>query len=156
MYVLLRRDLEWPAGAVINQACHLSTAVTWEAREDPEAIAFCSEVEGQMTNVTMGASDEAQLRKVAEKLMAKGIPLKLWVEQPEDMAVGLATWPRRRSVARSSAGSLRATGKAGRCGLREVSVRPCHSRPPCTRVPRESLKASATQAQELDDSSTRK
>merc|ERR1719221_1524687 len=98
MYVLLRKDLEWPIGAVINQACHLCTAVAWEAKTDSEAVEFMSEASAQMTNYTMGAKDTAELDKVAGRLRDAGLPFKLWVEQPENISVGLATWPRRKSV----------------------------------------------------------
>ncbi|CAE8615697.1 unnamed protein product [Polarella glacialis] len=97
MYVMIRKDLDWPMGALMNQACHASSAVTWEAREDTQAVDYFSEVEGQMTTMTMGAADEVELRKVAEKLFAAGFPARLWVEQPEGVASALATWPRRRS-----------------------------------------------------------
>ncbi|CAK0879837.1 unnamed protein product [Prorocentrum cordatum] len=98
MYVVLRQDLEWPTGALINQACHAVAAVAWEAREDPESVAYLSEVEGQMTTVTLGAPDGAQLAKLADKLSARGVPFRLWTEQPEHVTSALATWPRRRSA----------------------------------------------------------
>lgn len=55
-------DLDWPAGAMVNQACHACTAVTWEAKEDPEAVEYFTEAEGQMTTVTMGAADPSSIR----------------------------------------------------------------------------------------------
>ncbi|CAE8602985.1 unnamed protein product [Polarella glacialis] len=64
MYVMIRKDLDWPVGALMNQACHASSAVTWESREDTQAVDYFSEVEGQMTTMTMGAADEVELRKV--------------------------------------------------------------------------------------------
>eukprot|EP00440_Ansanella_granifera_P001837 gb/GFBE01001980.1/.p1 GENE.gb/GFBE01001980.1/~~gb/GFBE01001980.1/.p1 ORF type:complete len:154 (+),score=31.67 gb/GFBE01001980.1/:1-462(+) len=97
MYVLVRRDLEWPVGALMNQVSHATAAVAWEAREDVQAAEYFNEVEGQMTTMTMGASEEAELRKVAQKLETAGFPFRLWVEQPEGVASALATWPRRRS-----------------------------------------------------------
>lgn len=97
MYVLIRQDLEWPMGALVNQACHACVAVAWDAREDPEAVEYMSQDSGFMTKYTLGAKDEAELTKVADKLTAAGTPFKLWVEQPENIPVCLATWPRRRS-----------------------------------------------------------
>eukprot|EP00927_Polykrikos_kofoidii_P067256 TRINITY_DN62768_c0_g1_i1.p1 TRINITY_DN62768_c0_g1~~TRINITY_DN62768_c0_g1_i1.p1 ORF type:complete len:166 (+),score=19.22 TRINITY_DN62768_c0_g1_i1:61-558(+) len=97
MYVILRNDLDWPAGAMVNQACHACAAVTWASREDAQAMSYFSEVEGQMTTVTMGVSDEAQLNKIADKLRAGGVQFRIWTEQPENVASALATWPRRRS-----------------------------------------------------------
>mmetsp|Transcript_12065 Transcript_12065/g.28745 ORF Transcript_12065/g.28745 Transcript_12065/m.28745 type:complete len:183 (-) Transcript_12065:61-609(-) len=98
MYVVLRKDLDWPVGALMNQVCHLSTSVAWEAKQDTEAAFYFSEVEGQMITATLGADSQATLSKLADKLQAAGVPHKVWVEQPEGVAVGLATWPRRRSA----------------------------------------------------------
>lgn len=99
MYVVLRKDLDWPMGAIINQACHVSTAVTWESRDDPDAVLYFQQADGQMTTATLGVDGELSLTKLVDKLQRAGIPHKLWVEQPENIAVALATWPRRRSVA---------------------------------------------------------
>ncbi|CAK0884040.1 unnamed protein product [Prorocentrum cordatum] len=92
-----RKDLDWPIGALINQACHACTAMAWEARGDEMAAAYLSEEEGQMIKNTLAAKGEAELQKVAARLDKAGVPYKLWVEQPEDVPVCIATWPRRRS-----------------------------------------------------------
>merc|ERR1711918_227455 len=97
IYVLLRKDLDWPTGALMNQVGHACTKVAWEAREDPVAIEFMTEASAQMTQYTMGAKNEQELRKVESKLVAANIPFHLWVEQPEDVPSCLATRPRRRS-----------------------------------------------------------
>lgn len=97
MYIVLRKDLDWPTGAIINQACHVSAAVAYDARDDPDAITYITEVEGQMNKATLGAKSEGELKSLAEKLSEAGIPHKLWIEQPEGVASALATWPRRRS-----------------------------------------------------------
>merc|ERR1712194_230267 len=97
MYVVLRKDLGWPVGALVNQACHATAKVAWEAKDDPESAIYFSEAEGQMTTHTMGAADSAQFNKLAEKLCDAGVPHKVWVEHPENVASSLATWPRRRS-----------------------------------------------------------
>merc|ERR1719330_751015 len=97
MYVLVRKDLDWPMGALMNQACHACTAVAWEARNDPQAAAYFSETERQMITYSMGASDVAQMEKLAGKLQAAGVPHRVWTEQPEDVPTSLATWPRRKS-----------------------------------------------------------
>jgi len=97
MYILLRQDLDWPMGALMNQACHACVAVAWEARDDKEAQMYMSAT-GSMIKYTMGAKNEQELLKVGEKLKAAEIPFKLWVEQPENVTVCLATWPRPRST----------------------------------------------------------
>ena len=45
-YVVLRRDLwkemDWPLGSVVAQACHAATAVLWQCRDDDVVGAYCS------------------------------------------------------------------------------------------------------------------
>eukprot|EP00439_Symbiodinium_sp_Y106_P014710 s4133_g2.t1 len=78
-------DLDWPTGAMINQACHACSAMAWEAREDEDAVNYFSEgLEGHMVKSTMGAKSKGELEDVTKKLEEAGIPYKLWVEQPED------------------------------------------------------------------------
>mmetsp|Transcript_72753 Transcript_72753/g.101119 ORF Transcript_72753/g.101119 Transcript_72753/m.101119 type:complete len:96 (+) Transcript_72753:3-290(+) len=86
---------------MINQACHACSAMAWEAREDEDAVNYFSEgLEGHMVKSTMGAKSKGELEDVTKKLEEAGIPYKLWVEQPEDIPVCVATWPRKRSVLR--------------------------------------------------------
>merc|ERR1712224_477428 len=94
---VLRKDLGWPAGAMINQASHLSMSVAWDARHDDEAIQYMSNSGGQMVTYTMGVKDEEELMNLVNNLKDGGIPFRTWEEHPENVVVGLATWPRRRS-----------------------------------------------------------
>eukprot|EP00434_Breviolum_minutum_P037730 symbB.v1.2.033460.t1/scaffold4159.1/size43755/6 len=88
VFVVLRKDLDWPTGALINQACHACTAMAWEARDDDQAVAYLSQgVEGTMVKSTMGAKSQAELEDVTKRLT-------------EDVPVCIATWPRPRSVLR--------------------------------------------------------
>ena len=50
-----------------------------------------------MHKVVLGVKNEGQLRKLARGLADAGIDHRLWVEQPENSAVSLATkpYPRR-------------------------------------------------------------
>ena len=45
-YVVLRRDLwkelDWPLGSVVAQACHAATAVLWQCRDDDVVNAYCA------------------------------------------------------------------------------------------------------------------
>eukprot|EP00913_Durusdinium_trenchii_P021138 g19862.t1 len=87
VFVVLRKehDLDWPTGALINQACHACSAMAWEARDDEEAIAYFSQgAEGTMVKSTMGAKSQAELEGATQRLNEAGIPFKLWVEQPEE------------------------------------------------------------------------
>ncbi|CAE8733148.1 unnamed protein product [Polarella glacialis] len=102
IFVVLRKDLDWPIGAMINQACHACTAVAWEARDDELAVTYLTQAEGQMVKSTLAASNQAELEAAAQKLREAGIPFKLWVEHPEEVPVCIATWPRRRSELRKA------------------------------------------------------
>ena len=103
-YVVVRRDLSkklgWPLGAVVAQACHACAAVLHEHRADPLVAAYLDEGSGAldaMHKVVLGVKNEGQLRKLARGLADAGIDHRLWVEQPENSAVSLATkpYPRR-------------------------------------------------------------
>lgn len=99
-YLVLRRDLwrelDWPLGSVIAQACHASTAALWLGRYKPESKAYCASID-TMTKVVLEVKGETQLRNLAEKLTVAEVAHKLWIEQPENFATCLATQPARRS-----------------------------------------------------------
>mmetsp|Transcript_31063 Transcript_31063/g.73840 ORF Transcript_31063/g.73840 Transcript_31063/m.73840 type:complete len:198 (-) Transcript_31063:83-676(-) len=101
-YVVLRRDLwtelSWPLGSIVAQACHASTAILWETRNDPVVGEYCSSHNlDSMRKVVLEIKGETQLRNLSAKLSDAGIPHKLWVEQPEDFPTCLATKPCLRS-----------------------------------------------------------
>ena len=45
-YVVLRadlwKDMDWPLGSIVAQACHAATAALWESREEPASQQYCS------------------------------------------------------------------------------------------------------------------
>ena len=98
---MVRRDLlktlEWPVGSVIAQACHASTAVMFEHRNDESVLAYLSNL-GSMHKIVKECKGEPQLLTLADKLNAEGIAHKVWLEQPENMptAIALKPYPRSR------------------------------------------------------------
>jgi len=96
-YVVLRKDLRelgWPLGSVVAQACHACVAALWLSREEGSTQAYCSpEALDSMHKVVLEVKGETQLRALAEALQAAGVAHKLWVEQPEGVATCLATAP---------------------------------------------------------------
>ena len=97
-YVLVRKDLKWPQGAVIAQACHATTAVNWSTRDDADTRAYLDAADA-MHKVVLGADGEAALVACAEQLTAAGVAHKLWIEMPERVPTCLATKPcPRRAV----------------------------------------------------------
>lgn len=83
-YIVVRRDLwrdeGWPLGSVAAQCCHAATAVIFNHRDDPEVLAYAADLD-HMRKVVLEIKGEVQLRNLAERLEANGVPHKLWIEQ---------------------------------------------------------------------------
>lgn len=95
-YIATRKDLKWPTGAIVGQACHASVAAIELNREDPETQAYLKDYQ-HMHKVVVGVESEAALKKLAEDLAAASIPHHLWMEEPEKIPTALATKPAFRS-----------------------------------------------------------
>lgn len=56
LYLILRSDLiselKWPIGAVFTQIAHAATQIIWTFREDPDVIAYMTDMEN-MHKVTL-------------------------------------------------------------------------------------------------------
>ncbi|RYG41351.1 hypothetical protein EON68_03175, partial [archaeon] len=133
-YVLVRKDLDWPLGALMSQAVHgtlstlravfhrrsrakrhgclcarartraraharvaASVTAIWKSHATEGTRAYCNEG-GRMHTVTLGASNEKELRRVVASCQAADVGVELWVEQPENIPAACATWPGRKSV----------------------------------------------------------
>uniref|UniRef100_A0A1B0CL56 peptidyl-tRNA hydrolase n=1 Tax=Lutzomyia longipalpis TaxID=7200 RepID=A0A1B0CL56_LUTLO len=79
--LIVRKDLPWPPGALIAQACHASSAINHttigEARE-----AF-GKAEGVKISI-MEVENQEALQDANDKLSKDGVDFKLWTEQPEN------------------------------------------------------------------------
>ncbi|XP_031959251.1 putative peptidyl-tRNA hydrolase PTRHD1 [Corvus moneduloides] len=96
-YVVLRGDLarpprSWPLGAVVAQGCHAALAAAHAYRERPDTAAYL-EQGGAMRTVVLEAPDEASLLDLERLLREEGVEHRLWTEQPEGVATGLALRP---------------------------------------------------------------
>lgn len=95
-YVVVRSDLmkqlQWPLGAVIAQACHACTAVIHLFHNDVNVRQYTSDLDN-MHKVVLEAKDESSLHALAGKLTEANIDYKLWVEQPENFPTCLVTKP---------------------------------------------------------------
>jgi len=101
-YIVIRsdlwKDLGWPVGAVVAQACHVSSAAIWMSRTDPTTEEYLSDENiDHMHKVCLEVKGEKQLRGLSQTLQDNDVPHKLWVEQPEDFPTALALTPRRKS-----------------------------------------------------------
>lgn len=93
-YVVVRRDLGWPAGPVMAQAVHACVAATWAARTADETRRYCGEAAAQMRTVVLAADKEEDCLRLAADLAAAGVPHVAWREQPEDVVTAVAAAPR--------------------------------------------------------------
>ncbi|EKX54745.1 hypothetical protein GUITHDRAFT_131773 [Guillardia theta CCMP2712] len=96
-YVLIRKDLPWPAGSVVAQGCHAVTKALWEYKEHQNVIDYCGQI-NSMHKVVLGVKDRKQLEKFAGRLEEAGLLHCIWVEQPEDTPTALATLPYPKST----------------------------------------------------------
>jgi peptidyl-tRNA hydrolase len=96
-YVVLRKDLGWPTGALVAQGCHACVAAVWLSRESEETKEYCAAADS-MRKVTLEAPGADALQRIAESLSAAQVAHKLWVEQPEGVPTCLATAPGRASL----------------------------------------------------------
>lgn len=93
-YVVVRRDLDWPAGSVMAQAVHACVAAVWRSREETSTHAYADESgDTQMRTVVLQANNEASLTKLASELEEKSIAYVAWKEQPEDFVTAVAAAP---------------------------------------------------------------
>ena len=110
-YIVLRRDLAWPAGAMAAQAAHAAVAALAEALQaghKPAATYIDPHHLPHMTKYVYGVDNLAELELVREQWNAQQFAsahpdddqttmLHWWVEQPENIPTALATWPVERT-----------------------------------------------------------
>ncbi|KAF5300492.1 hypothetical protein FQA39_LY02291 [Lamprigera yunnana] len=95
-YIVLRGDLikelGWPTGALIAQACHAVSAVTHLYHDDNHMSLYLADLDN-MHKVVLETSSESDLINLNKKLLENQIKHKLWIEQPENIATCLVTKP---------------------------------------------------------------
>ncbi|CAG9865056.1 unnamed protein product [Phyllotreta striolata] len=95
-YVVVRGDLlkqlEWPVGALIAQACHAVTAAIHLFYQDEITQEYLKDTDN-MHKVVLEAPDEKALVSLKDKLEENGIKYKLWIEQPENIPTCLVCKP---------------------------------------------------------------
>lgn len=104
-YIVLRRDLDWPKGAMAAQAAHASVAAVAQALEaqSDEAKRYISpENLPHMTKYVYGVDNLEELEQVKQKwndqFSIEEKPTSYWwVEQPENIPTAFATWPVERT-----------------------------------------------------------
>jgi peptidyl-tRNA hydrolase len=119
-YIFLRRDLDWPAGAMAAQAAHVSVAAITQAvaSQDEAALAYVAPANlPHMTKYVYGVDDLAALEQVravwneliqstveqehpvdaTEQDKATALHSYWWMEQPENTPTAFGTWPVMRT-----------------------------------------------------------
>lgn len=95
-YIVIRgdllREMGWPVGALIAQACHAVTATTHLFYEDEYTQLYLKELDS-MHKVVLESPNEEGLIKLKDKLIETNIKHKLWIEQPEDIPTCLVAKP---------------------------------------------------------------
>lgn len=95
-YIVVRGDLlkelKWPVGAVIAQACHAVTAVTHLYHDDQHVQQYLNDLDN-MHKVVLEAKDEDSLKFLTDSLVENDIKHKLWIEQPENIPTCLVAKP---------------------------------------------------------------
>ena len=114
-YLFVRRDLDWPTGAVAAQAAHASVAAIVEgtAAQDAATLQYTNELKSMTKNV-YGVNSAEELESIKNTWEGKyGSTYHLWIEQPENIPTALATWPIERTNAVSSVMMLLHRGLIG-------------------------------------------
>ncbi|XP_018335669.1 putative peptidyl-tRNA hydrolase PTRHD1 [Agrilus planipennis] len=95
-YIIVRSDLVkelgWPIGALIAQACHAVTATMHLFKDDEHLQSYLANLES-MHKITLECSSEKDLRDLSEKLTENSIAHHLWIEQPENIPTCIAVKP---------------------------------------------------------------
>ncbi|KAL1508925.1 hypothetical protein ABEB36_003744 [Hypothenemus hampei] len=95
-YVVVRGDLlkelKWPIGALIAQACHAVTAVTHLYSEDEHTKSYLEDL-NNMHKVVLEANNEDSIRDLSKALEENNIKHKMWIEQPENIPTCIAVKP---------------------------------------------------------------
>ena len=96
-YVVVRKDLKWPAGALIAQACHATTAAIWAHRDHVDTIAYCTNAD-DMHKIVLSAESASSLDDLASALSNAGVGHRRWIEQPENIVTCVASRPASRAL----------------------------------------------------------
>ncbi|CAD7972607.1 unnamed protein product [Amoebophrya sp. A25] len=103
MYVVIRQDLDWPRGAIVSQGSHACCAAIAEglrANDEHTQNYLRPENLPHLRKCVLGAADLKALEKLGTKLTSappSTCPFYMWLEQPENIATALASWPRPKS-----------------------------------------------------------
>ncbi|EZG45803.1 peptidyl-tRNA hydrolase type 2 [Gregarina niphandrodes] len=99
-YLIIRKDLGWPLGAMIAQGAHAAVAATEMFRDDLATRVYLESLE-TMHKIVLGIDGERQLTDLGEVLAAKDVKHYCWREQPENIPTVIALKPYNRKKVNS-------------------------------------------------------
>lgn len=95
-YIILRKDLKWPSGALMAQVAHASTSAIHLNYTDELTQLYLKDLD-RMHKCVLGIDNSNDLEELSSQLQSNNIKFKLWIEQPENIATCLATKPYYKS-----------------------------------------------------------
>lgn len=106
--IVVRKDLDWPLGAMMAQACHASVAAIEATRSEAHTAAYVHpKAIARMHKVVYEAKSATALEATARKLTERGAQVYTWLEQPEAIPTALALKPYPQAAARVFCKGLR-------------------------------------------------
>ena len=83
MILILRKDLKWPKGPLIAQACHAATSLIWKNQSHPIVQDYCLHLQ-DMHKVVLSISDLDSMNLLLQSLeKIENILIDKWIEEPE-------------------------------------------------------------------------
>ena len=97
-YIVIRKDVvhRWPLGATVAQGCHAAAAAIAKSISSETTQSYLSDLIN-MTKCVLGVDNEEDLKALANRLSESKIAHHLWIEQPENVPVSLASAPDYKS-----------------------------------------------------------
>lgn len=91
LYLVLRKDLDWPNGAMIVQGCHAVMSLQAKYHDNPMMIEYLNDLPN-MTKRSLGISGD-KIENFLKKLDDNNIIYSAWTEMPENIITAIALLP---------------------------------------------------------------
>lgn len=91
LYLILRKDLDWPAGPMIVQGCHAVMQLQAQYHDHPMMVEYLSDLPN-MTKRSLGITAD-KLDAFLNKLDDNNIIYSAWTEMPENIITAVALLP---------------------------------------------------------------
>ncbi|KAH0569917.1 Peptidyl-tRNA hydrolase family protein [Spironucleus salmonicida] len=92
-YIIVRTDLKFSKGALAVNIAHASVAAIYKSINSEDTQNYLKDTEN-MTKIALKVGSEEELRAVFVNIQDRSY---MWVEQPENVPVAIATFPTNRT-----------------------------------------------------------